>query len=339
MGRLTKEQVEFIKNNVVLLTNQEMADKLGCNKSTISNWRKKLGISFSETHDFSQYNQYIIDNYYTKTAKKISEEIGCSKSYVTKIWRENNLIGKTTRQYYSNFNFFEIIDNEDKAYILGLIASDGCIYTRDDHEGLMQIALQKRDKEILEKVKLVMSSENPILENKKSCVFSIVSDKIYNSLIKIGITPKKTWDLNLEKIFSHIPYKYWNDFIRGYFDGDGSISLQKLISQSSIAIAIPLKAGLVLSEKLKHIGLNNVIIEDKRTEHYQYPFCNIIFKNTAEKYCFLKYIYNTDSNLFLARKKEKALELIKNIEINSTNRKENITAVLKWGELLESLRR
>ena len=339
MGRLTKEQVEFIKNNVNLLTNQEIADKLGCSKSTVSNWRKKLGISFSETHNFSQYNQYIIDSYSKKTAKKIAEEIGCSKSYITKTWRENGLQGKINRQYYSDFDFFERIDNEDKAYVLGLLASDGCVYTRNNHEGLMQIALQKQDKEILEKIKLAMSSENPILENKRSYVFSIVSNKIYNDLVKIGITPKKTWDLDLEKIFSQVPFEYWKDFIRGYFDGDGCISSQELISNSNVAIAIPLKTGYVLSEKLKSIGLNNTIVEDKRVEHYQLPFCNIVFKNTTEKYCFLKYIYNTKSNLFLLRKREKASTLMKNIETNSTNRKENITAVLKWGELLENLRR
>ena len=39
-----------------------MANKLNCNKSTVSNWRKKLNLSFSDLHDFSNYNQYIIDN-------------------------------------------------------------------------------------------------------------------------------------------------------------------------------------------------------------------------------------------------------------------------------------
>ena len=73
MGRLTNEQIEFIKNNVGTLTNQEIANKLNCSKSTVSNWRKKLGISFSKLHDFSKYTQYIIDNYNIKTSKKIDE--------------------------------------------------------------------------------------------------------------------------------------------------------------------------------------------------------------------------------------------------------------------------
>ena len=63
MGRLTNEQIEFIKNNVGTLTNQEIANKLNCSKSTVSNRRKKLNLSFSDLHDFSSYNQYIVENY------------------------------------------------------------------------------------------------------------------------------------------------------------------------------------------------------------------------------------------------------------------------------------
>ena len=70
MGRLTNEQLEFTKNNVGTLTNQEIANKLNCNKSTVSNCRKKLNLSFSDLHDFSNYNQYIIDNYNKKKSKK-----------------------------------------------------------------------------------------------------------------------------------------------------------------------------------------------------------------------------------------------------------------------------
>lgn len=88
MGRLTKEQIEFIKENTGKLTNREMSEILGCDRHTISHWRERLGLSFSDLHDFSSYNNYIIENYNKKTSTKLSQEIGCSKSYITKIWRE-----------------------------------------------------------------------------------------------------------------------------------------------------------------------------------------------------------------------------------------------------------
>ena len=47
------------------------------------------------------------------------------------------------------------------------------------------------------------------------------------------------------------------------------------------------------------------------------------------------YLYITEKTLSLKRKQQKALNIISNIENNITNRKENIIAVKKWGELLE----
>ena len=59
------------------------------------------------------------------------------------------------------------------------------------------------------------------------------------------------------------------------------------------------------------------------------------------KYMFLKFIYSLKVKC-LERKKERAFELIKRIENNSTNRSENVKAkkfyesvVLKWEELLK----
>ena len=46
---------EYILQNYKIKTNAEMSLELGCNKSTISNHRKKLGISATDL------NQYLRD--------------------------------------------------------------------------------------------------------------------------------------------------------------------------------------------------------------------------------------------------------------------------------------
>lgn len=52
----------------------------------------------------------------------------------------------------TNYNFFEKIDTEEKAYIVGFLAADGCI-TSDDAKSSYQIKIvvQRRDRDILEK--------------------------------------------------------------------------------------------------------------------------------------------------------------------------------------------
>ena len=345
MPKLTKKDIQFIKDNVGKLTDTQMAEILHCDRHTISHHRKRLGISFSDLHDFSQYKQYIIDNYDLKTAKTLSEQIGCSKSYIAKIWREAGLKGKNNYVYYCNYHYFDHIDSENKAYIIGLLASDGTLYKREKHLGMWQISLQKSDIQILKDIKQEIEAEHPIniIPSRKeniqdSCVLSINSDQMYNNLIKIGLMDNKTWQLNLETVMNNIPKIYWKDFVRGYMDGDGTITSRDIISRSHVSIAIPENSGKQLINILRSIGIQSNFELDKRREKYSNNFGKIYCKNTSEKYCLLKWIYsfNTEKTLSLKRKQQKALNIISNIENNITNRKENIIAVKKWGELLES---
>lgn len=338
MGRLTKEQIEFIKNNVGKLNNREMAGILNCNKSTISNWRKKLNLSFSELHDFSKYNQYIIDNYETKTSKKLAEKIGCSKAYITKVWRENNLKGKTVRQYYTNFNYFHEINSANKAYILGLIASDGCIYKREKHEGIIQIALQLKDKQILEEIKEEISSENPIKCNNNTATLTIVSQQMYEDLIKLGIVPRKTYTMDLQKLIDNIPPHFRKDFIHGYFDGNGSITVRDIPSKSKIQFAMPEYFIQPFQNLLSQYSIKSDWNKDEQFSKYTVPFGNLVINGTPNKYCLLK-LFQIENTISLNRKTQLCQQLCQQIQSNITNRKENITAVIKWEELLESLRR
>lgn len=338
MGRLTKEQIEFIKNNVGTLTNQEIADKIGCNKSTISNWRKKLNISFSDLHDFSEYTQYIIDNYKKKTSKKLAEEIGCSKEYVKKIWQKHNLKGKTTRQYYANFNYFNSIDTPNKAYILGFICSDGCIYKRDNHEGMWQITLQKQDVQILEDIKKEIQADNPIKFNNNTVTLTIVSQQMYDDLLKLGLVPKKTYTMNLHDVFENIPYYLFKDFIHGYFDGDGSITVRDIPSKAKVQFAMPERFIKSFQKILLQYGIESNWNKDNRIIKYTIPFGNLIINGASNKYCLLRLML-LENTISIKRKTQLCQQLCEQIQSNITHRSENETAVKKWEELLENLRR
>lgn len=338
MGRLKKEQIEFIKNNTNIKTNREMAKELGCSISTISNWRKKLGIDFSSLHDFSQYTDYICAEYYTKTSKALAQELGCSQAYVTKIWREHNLIGKTNRVYYSDFTYFHSIDNPNKAYVLGVICADGCIYKRNNHEGLWQITVNIQDQKWLTDIKDLIKSNNPVHSNKNTATLTIVSQTMYDDLIKIGIIPKKTYTMDIQKVFDNIPSIYHMDFIHGYFDGDGSITLKNIPSKSNLQLALPERHASTFQDILSKYHIRSNWHDDNRFEKYTIPFGNLVINDIASKYCLLQ-LFKMHDTISLQRKAELSHQLCKQIQSNITNRKENIIAVTKWEELLESLRR
>lgn len=115
--------------------------------------------------------------------------------------------------------YFSQIDTSNKAYILGLIFADGCL------KNIGQLALEENSKNLLEQIALEIGCNQPRYipsqENRysKKGQYRISIGKERENLKKlIGINKDKlpTLEANLR---SH--------FLRGVFDGDGTISLDK----------------------------------------------------------------------------------------------------------------
>lgn len=107
------------------------------------------------------------------------------------------------------------------AYITGLITSDGNLSSNGRGMTFVSkdVQLIKTFTECLgisPKVSLKKSGFNP---NKKYYFVQFTDINFYNFLLSIGLTPRKSLTLGPLKI----PQKYFVDFARGCFDGDGSI--------------------------------------------------------------------------------------------------------------------
>lgn len=343
-SKINKKEIDFIRKNQHL-KNVEIANILKVNPKTISLWRKKLGLEPNYGwNDFRQWNEYICKNYKKRTSSSLAKEIGCSVSYVAKVWRENSLHKDNTYQYFLNDDYFEKIDSRQKAYWAGFIAADGCVYQREGHQGLIQISLNSIDLETLENFKRDIEATHLINfdKTKNHCSISITSNKMFNDLQKYGIIPKKTWQFDMELAFKEIGKKYFPDFIRGYFDGEGSVVIRKqgsLNSGSYLSIAIPKNSGLVLQAILKReYGIELKFQEDKRENYYSQPFGALRTINTIQRYTFSSFLYPLEEEYGMTRKKEKILAIKRFIEENKTNRSENKIAVSKWEELRENLK-
>ena len=128
-------------------------------------------------------------------------------------------------KYYYDTKSFEIINTPEKAYWLGFIFADGnVVYTKSTKN----LKLTSKDKEILIKFKKFLKSNNPIKIDKRISIryyIVISSKKIVKDLMKVGVVPNKRYCLKFPKFLKPNLIKY---FIKGYFDGDGWISLQYL---------------------------------------------------------------------------------------------------------------
>lgn len=130
-------------------------------------------------------------------------------------------------KYFVNHHYFDFL-KEDAAYFLGVLAADGNV-SKDEHR--ITLGVCEKDKEIIEKFKFAIKSSHPIkryiriLHNKSypQRVFRFNSPHMCNVMKQYGIVPNKSLSLN----FPELPEKLIPAFIRGYFDGDGSITITK----------------------------------------------------------------------------------------------------------------
>lgn len=77
---------------------------------------------------------------------------------------ENNVAIKTdNHKYRADYRKFKIIDSAEKAYWLGFIAADGCVYVRETNSTI-RIQLNAIDKKHLEKFKKFMNSNVNIID-------------------------------------------------------------------------------------------------------------------------------------------------------------------------------
>lgn len=258
--------------------------------------------------------QIIIDSYYTKTSTELAKQFNVSRGMITKLWKDNNLFGKESRQYiFEKQDYFHIIDTEEKAYFLGFIAADGCVYKpKDNRQIIIRICIAEKDIEILENFRQAIKTNKPIqhqscLGNKQNTVaLELSSNQMGEDLINLGIVPRKsylqTWiDLSYNS-------KIQNAFIRGYFEGDGSISPNfDIHSLHSVGIAIAgYKNNLLnFAKYLFGQGISSVFVEDKREDKYTLQtesFGSLILTNKENKIKFLELIYPQDCSLYLTRK-------------------------------------
>lgn len=118
---------------------------------------------------------------------------------------------------YKSHKFYEW--NHEIAYISGLIASDGCLVNDGRH-----INLTSSDVDLLETLRSLLKLSGPVKQKPNGyggtgyyVQFSDVA--LYDFLYEAGIKPAKS--KTIEAI--DVPDKFYADFLRGYFDGDGCI--------------------------------------------------------------------------------------------------------------------
>lgn len=245
-----------------------------------------------------------------KSVKRTSEKCQISEYLVRKILKNNGIIltrSSSHLKYKCNENYFENIDSEDKAYWLGFLFADGYVNKRPGSDRLI-LALSTKDKKHIELFKKSINSENPIIDSiiktgimkgKEYSKISITSNKLISDLENLGCTSKKSLTLK----FPNLKKELIPHFIRGYFDGDGSVFLsnEKHWRNGTITPVIHFRfcgTKEFLEVINKEINLSGRISQAKQSKAFE-----LTYKRNKKVIHFYQYLYN-NSTIFLHRKHE-----------------------------------
>lgn len=189
-------------------------------------------------------------------------------------------------KYSFDDDFFKKIDSEEKAYLLGWIASNGSV----SKKGFV-ININKKDIRVLKKLKDMICTDIPIKETlsneSKMVSIGVWSKQIVKDIcVLLNINPgKKSSVVCFPELESD--FLKWA-FLRGYFDGDGFVSSIK--NNRSPRCGISSNSEKMLNYIVKFCG------------------CSSRYKSNLEwtgnnALDFLGKLYD-NANVFLHRKKE-----------------------------------
>lgn len=227
---------------------------------------------------------------------------------------DRNALRKKRTSTTINEDYFEIIDSANKAYIFGLILSDGHLLKQRK-----QLRIKLTDIDLLEEVKKELNYNKPLLVNhtvsvthKQAKTLIICNTKIYDDLLRLGMQQNKTFTLK----FPSIPNHLMADFIRGFFDGNGSAYFKKagklLFPNLSICSTVEFLTDLQVI--LKRYGVNSHLYHDLNVDE---RITTLMIRDIQSGINFFNLLYSdTGGKIFLNRKFLKFISFFESRKLN-----------------------
>lgn len=247
---------------------------------------------------------------------KISQQLGIHRKALTRLFKNNQVESRKGFSYARKYNldehYFDVIDTEEKAYILGFIYADGNNLFRTNR---ISIHLAKRDEEILKKMSHIFYGEEMLKyntrNNKEGKIFEYVRLQLFSAhmsqhLATLGVVEAKSHKIIFPDWLDKSLYRH---FIRGLIDGDGWIYLPNDNRDSP-------NVGLICTRSLndflkdyfeKELGIKSYLVKAHKQDFE--VMCEIRVKNYHQCKIFLDWLYR-DANISLQRKHNLYLDFL-----------------------------
>ena len=254
-----------------------------------------------------ELKQEIIKYYLSQpmTMKQVEDKYELSHPTITKILKD---VPKYTKAKLNNPNmkehFFQEINEEAKAYFLGLLISDGNVFKDNTgRQASISITLDLKDEYMLEKFKEVLQANTSVGHDGRGCgQIAVRSNIMAEDLAKYGVVPRKSYNTYLPLISKEMmPH-----LIRGIFDGDGSIMAKPNPSNDGhnrFLHSISFCGTHQLMEDISNYILENLGIKTTIYDYKDRNLSELKIQNIDNIAKFGYWIYR-NSTIFLNRKKD-----------------------------------
>ena len=233
------------------------------------------------------------------------------------------------RKYKVNEKSFEEVSNEETAYWLGFLLADGGVV-----KNVLKLELSSKDVNHIYKFRYFLESTHPIKKRKDRYTHAVAisSSVLVSNLAKWGCVTRKT---NTVVFPSDLPEQLIKHFIRGLFDGDGSIGIYKRTDKrcsNKVYHYTELKFRLCGTKEILET-IQSILKVKSRIISMNGTFCLIIgrFKEVQKA---LDYLYK-DAKIYLNRKQNQYLQ-VTNLSQPGSPHRETVTYASKK-ELLNNL--
>lgn len=259
----------------------------------------------------------IVDMYKNKkmSTVKIGNEFNCNHKTIARVLEKYGVkrVGNGQRKFYFDEHYFDVIDNQNKAYILGLLFADG---NNLPSKGTISISLKEEDKNILERIRKELKLENPLKYqdnsmddhngyiSKNSWILRCYSQYLCSTLNDIGMVPNKSLIVKFPAISKNLV----SHFIRGYYDGNGSI-YRAIKSENNHHVTVTITSSESFCNTLAEICTNELNIFCPVYDASNHNGITKVFtlsgRNKAKK--FLDWMYQ-DADMYLQRKYDRYMD-------------------------------
>ena len=237
-----------------------------------------------------------------KSARQVAKEYNLGKDKVTNELKRRGLLRPKADNSYTK-TYFKDITTESQAYWLGFIYADGCV--RSGGKDVLELGLSSQDINHLYKFKKDINFKGDIkikkVDKYSSCRIRLFGKDIIEDLINQGAYPRKSLILEFPKL---VPFHLLRHFIRGYFDGDGSVY------ESNNKLSISFLGTENFLKDLQDVFTNKLGIT--KVKIYKHKHITEYKKSRKDALKILDYMYK-DCTIYLDRKFNKYAHLTQSL--------------------------